>query len=102
MDREAFDADVSCAAKRAGLKLAAPIKTAVFAALGERDPKAAICRDGKSRPEPDSELHDTENIPLASAPYLCLPLVIAFSKGCHVGNSCQCDQIGTGDKTGLF
>ncbi|MGV0910851.1 type I restriction-modification system subunit M [Martelella sp. FOR1707] len=64
MDREAFDADLTRAAKRAGLKLAAPIKKAIFAALGERDTDAAICRDSKGRPEPDSELRDTENIPL--------------------------------------
>ncbi len=64
MDREAFDVDLTRAAKRAGLKLAAPIKKAIFAALGERDPNAEICRDSKGRAEPDSELRDTENIPL--------------------------------------
>lgn len=76
MDREAFDADVSRAAKRAGLKLAAPIKKAIFAALGERDPDAEICRDGKGREEPDSELRDTENIPLPEG--TALPLLMQF------------------------
>ncbi len=65
MDRDRFEADLDAAAKRAGLKLPAPIKKAIFAALGERDPKAEICRDSKGRPEPDSELRDTENIPSA-------------------------------------
>lgn len=74
MDREAFDADLTRAAKRAGLKLAAPIKKAIFAALGERDPDAAICRDSKGRPEPDSELRDTENIPLPEGTTLPLPM----------------------------
>lgn len=64
MDRAKLDADLSTAAKQADVKLPAPIKKAIFAALGERDPAAEICRDSKGRPEPDSELRDTENIPL--------------------------------------
>ncbi|WP_292164453.1 class I SAM-dependent DNA methyltransferase [Mesorhizobium sp.] len=67
MDREAFEADLARATKRAGVSIAAPIKKAVFAALGERDSNAEICCDGKGRPEPDSELRDTENIPLPEA-----------------------------------
>ncbi|WP_425624060.1 type I restriction-modification system subunit M [Agrobacterium radiobacter] len=74
MDREAFDADLTRAAKRAGLKIAAPIKKAIFAALGERDPDAEICCDSKDRPEPDSELRDTENIPLPKDTTLPLPM----------------------------
>ena len=74
MDRDRFEADLDAAARRAGLKLPAPIKKAIFAALGERDPKAEICRDGKGRPEPDSELRDTENIPLPAGTGLPLPM----------------------------
>ncbi len=74
MDREAFEADVMNAAKRAGLKISAPIKKAIFAALGERDADAEICRDGKGRPEPDGELRDTENIPLPPGTELPLPM----------------------------
>ena len=66
VDREAFGADLTKTAKRVGLKIPGPIRKAIFAALGERDPDAGICRDGKGRPEPDSELRDTENIPLPS------------------------------------
>jgi type I restriction enzyme M protein len=74
MDREAFEADIDRAAKRFGTRLPMPIKKAIFAALGERDAKAEICRDGKGRPEPDSELRDTENIPLPSGTALPLPM----------------------------
>ena len=74
MDRKAFEADVTEAAKRAGLKILGPIRKAIFAALGERDPDAEICRDGKGRPEPDGELRDTENIPLPPGTALPLPL----------------------------
>lgn len=74
MDRETFEADVKRAAKRDGVKVPAPILKAVFAALGERDPAAEICRDGKGRPEPDPDLRDTENIPLPESTALPLPL----------------------------
>ena len=36
----------------------------MLAALGERDPEAAICRDRRGNPEPDPELRDTETVPL--------------------------------------
>ncbi len=74
MDRNAFQSDLEGAAKKAGLKLPAPIKKAIFAALGERDPDAESCRDSKGRPEPDSELRDTENIPLPKGTFLPLPM----------------------------
>ncbi len=74
MDREAFDADLMKAAKHTHVKIFGPIKKAIFAALGERDPDAKICRDSKGRPEPDSELRDTENIPLPTGVALPLPL----------------------------
>jgi type I restriction enzyme M protein len=74
MDRDRFEADLDAAARRDGLKLPGPIKKTIFAALGERDPKAEICRDGKGRPEPDSELRDTENIPLPVGTALPLPM----------------------------
>ena len=76
MDREAFEADMTKAAKRTGLKIVGPIRKAVFAALGERDRDAEICRDSKDRTEPDSKLRDTENIPLP--PGTALPLLLDF------------------------
>ena len=74
IDRAVFEADVVKAAKRAGIKIHSPIKKAIFAALGERDQDAKICRDSKKRPEPDSELRDTENIPLPPGTKLPLPM----------------------------
>lgn len=73
-DRALFETDLDAAARRAKLKLPAPVKKAIFAALGERDPEAAICRDAKGRAEPDSELRDTENIPLPPGTMLPLPM----------------------------
>ena len=80
MDREEFEADLMKAAKRTGLKILGPIKKAIFAALGERDPDAEICRDSKGRPEPDSELQDTENIPLPPGTALPLPMCFGPNK----------------------
>ena len=74
MDREVFEADVMDAARRADLKILGPIRKAIFAALGERDLDAEIWRDNKGRPEPDSELRDTENMPLPPGTALPLPL----------------------------
>ena len=74
IDRAVFEADVIKAARHAGVKIPAPIKKAIFAALGERDPEAEICRDNKGQPEPDSELRDTENIPLPPGTALPLPM----------------------------
>lgn len=80
MDRDVFEVDLGKAAKKADLKLPAPIKKAIFAALGERDPKAAICRDNKGNPESDSELRDTENIPLPEGTQLPLPMAFGPDK----------------------
>ena len=74
MNRAVFEADLMQAAKRVGLRILAPIKKSIFAAVGERDQDAEICRDNKGRPEPDSELRDTENIPLPPCTALPLPM----------------------------
>lgn len=47
-----------------GAKLSAPELKAVLAALGERDETAEICVDRKGEPEPDTDLRDTESVPL--------------------------------------
>ncbi len=64
LDREAFDTELSHAADTANLKLTAPIRKAILAALSERNDKAEICRDRDGQPEPDPDLRDTENVPL--------------------------------------
>ena len=74
MDRGTFEADMMDAAKQAGIKITAPLKKTIFAALGERNPDTEICRDSKGRPEPDSDLRDTENIPLPEGTTLPLPM----------------------------
>jgi type I restriction enzyme M protein len=63
-ERPAFEAALKSAARAAGLKLDAPLKKAVLAALSERDETAPVCLDAKGAPEPDPELRDTENVPL--------------------------------------
>ena len=74
MDRAAFEADLMAAADEAEIKVSAPVKKAIFTALGERDKDAEICYDSKGQPEADSELRDTENIPLPSGVELPLPM----------------------------
>ena len=64
-DRETFVEVLRGAEAAAGLKLTAPERKAVLSALGERDPEAEVCLDSKGNPEPDSELRDTETVPLS-------------------------------------
>ncbi|NJN82598.1 MAG: SAM-dependent DNA methyltransferase, partial [Caldilineaceae bacterium] len=47
---------------------------AILSALSEADPSAEICRDKKGDPEPDSNLRDTEIVPLPDDIVLPLPL----------------------------
>ncbi len=63
-DREAFVETLNASARAAGLRLSAPERKVILAALGERDPEAAICLDRKGNPEPDTDLRDTETVPL--------------------------------------
>ncbi|MCV0428592.1 MAG: type I restriction-modification system subunit M [Roseibium sp.] len=63
-DRKAFEKALKQALKAADVKLAAPIKKAVMNAVSERDEEAAVCLDPKGNPEPDTDLRDTELVPL--------------------------------------
>lgn len=63
-DRKAFEKALKQASKASELKLAAPIKKAILSALSERDEDAAVCRDAKGSAEPDTEMRDTEVVPL--------------------------------------
>ena len=63
-DRGAFLAELTTAARKAGVKLPAPVLNAILATLSERDETAEICRDKDGVPEPDPELRDTERVPL--------------------------------------
>ena len=62
--REKFVAALEAALKKSDLKLKAPVLKVILAGIGERDDTAEICRDSDGNPEPDSELNDTENVPL--------------------------------------
>jgi len=46
-------------------KVPAAVKKAIVSALSERDETADICTDDDGNPEPDPELRETENVPLA-------------------------------------
>jgi len=52
------------AIKGAGLRISAPVRRAIIDSLSERDETASICRDEDGNPEPDTDLRDTENVPL--------------------------------------
>ena len=52
-DRAVFDAELSEAARRTDLKLAAPLRKAILSALSERNADAQMCLDRDGRPEPD-------------------------------------------------
>ena len=62
-DRDVFEGILEGSFSSHGLSVKAPIKKAIFNALGERDESAEICRNKNGQPEPDSELRDHENIP---------------------------------------
>ena len=64
LDRETFEAELSKAARKAKLKITAPIRKAILAALSERNDQTEICMNREGRPEPDPELRDTENVHL--------------------------------------
>ena len=64
LHRAVFMAKLAATARRADVKLPAPVKKAILAALAERDETAEICRDADGAPEPDPELRDTERVPL--------------------------------------
>lgn len=63
-DCPAFIQALTEAAATANIKFTSPIRKAILEALSERDDSAAICRDTKGNPEPDTKLRDTERVPL--------------------------------------
>jgi len=64
-DRSAFEAALAASLAAAQVKISAPLRKAILAALAERDETAEICRDITGNPEPDPDMRDTENVPLA-------------------------------------
>ena len=63
-DRDLFEQLLDDTAADCEIRISAPERKAILAALGERDPDAQICVDRQGNPEPDPELRDTENVPL--------------------------------------
>ena len=64
-DQGAFVEQLSNAEQSAGVRLKAAERRTILSALSERDPDAEVCRDRDGNPKPDTELRDTEKVPLA-------------------------------------
>ena len=62
--RDKFATALEAALQKADLKLKSPLIKAILVGIGERDDAAEICRDSDGNPEPDTDLNDTENVPL--------------------------------------
>lgn len=65
INRDAFEKALNKALKAKTLKIGAPIKKAILAALSERDDEADICTDSKGNTEADTDLRDHEIVPLS-------------------------------------
>jgi type I restriction enzyme M protein len=63
-NRDAFLAVLKPALRRADLSPSASLMNAILGALGERDFTADVCRDAKGEIEADTDLRDTECVPL--------------------------------------
>jgi len=64
-NRPAFEPALAKTLKHHGIAASASVRKAIANALSERDETADICRDAKGNPEPDSDLRDTELVPLS-------------------------------------
>lgn len=63
-NRAAFEPVLQDTCTTSDLRLAGPVKKAILAALGEKDPTAEPCLDADGKPQPDADLRDYENVPL--------------------------------------
>lgn len=63
-NREEFIAVLKEALKNAEIAVKPNVQKAILAALAERDETADICLDKDGNPEPDTDLRDTEQIPV--------------------------------------
>lgn len=63
-DRKVFVKALKSLDKAEGIKLTSAEVKAVLSALSERDESAEICRNSKGEAEADSDLRDTETVPL--------------------------------------
>jgi len=67
LDRSEFVGMLDQRLKEASLRLGAPLKKAVLAALSDPDENAAVCVDATVKTEPDPNLRDHENVPLGES-----------------------------------
>lgn len=63
-NRDEFEKVVAKELKKESISIKVPVKKAILNALSEKDETAEICRDKNGNPEPDSDLRDTEQIPV--------------------------------------
>jgi type I restriction enzyme M protein len=62
--RDNFEKALKKLLKDISFKLAIPLQNAIFKALSEKDETADVCLGANDTPEPDTELRDTELVPL--------------------------------------
>lgn len=63
-NRDEFTKLIKNSFKTKGINIAAALLKSVLQALGEKDETAEVCRSAKGEIEADSDLRDTENVPL--------------------------------------
>ena len=62
--RDSFIKELKNLDQKLSVRLSAAELKAILEALSEKDETAEVCRDSKGNPEPDTDLRDTENVPL--------------------------------------
>lgn len=68
-NRETFLELLESKFKQAKIKAPAPILKTIWQELSERDETAEVCMESDGKPEPDSELRDSENVPWGTDVY---------------------------------
>ncbi|MES5953956.1 class I SAM-dependent DNA methyltransferase [Bacillus fungorum] len=68
-NRDEFTNLLKDAFKKADITIGTPVLKAVLAGLSEKDETADVCMKNKTDTEPDTDLRDTENVPLKEGIY---------------------------------
>lgn len=84
-DRKVFEKVLNPVLKELSFKISSPVKKAILSALSEKDQSAEICTDSKGNAEADSDLRDTEVVPLPENMDLPLPI--------HFDNTTGLDEL---------
>tara|TARA_Y100000296_G_scaffold26795_1_gene31470 strand:+ start:972 stop:2948 length:1977 start_codon:yes stop_codon:yes gene_type:complete len=64
-NRDSFVKALKAAFKADGVDVKGPLLKTIWQSLSEKDEAADVCTDSKGNPEPDTDLRDNENVPLA-------------------------------------